>query len=59
MSSMSYAADSVIKEETTPPTAEVGLTPDQLPPILTAIKQAPVGPQPTTQTDGTVQQQKQ
>lgn len=35
-----FAADQAIVEETTPPVAEGALTPDQLPPVMTAIKQA-------------------
>jgi hypothetical protein len=46
-----FAADQAVIEETTPPVAEGALTPDQLPPVMTAIKQAlSPTPEPPTQT---------
>jgi hypothetical protein len=37
-----FAADQqAVVEETSPPVAEGALTPDQLPPLMSAIKQAP------------------
>lgn len=40
--SHTFAADQqAVVEETSPPVAEGALTPDQLPPVMTAIKQAP------------------
>lgn len=40
-----FAADQVVKEETTPPPAEGALTPNQLKPLMISVNQNPMQPQ--------------
>lgn len=43
-----FAADSIVKEETTPPPAAEAITPDQLQPIITGAKGLPKTGAPAT-----------
>jgi len=50
----SFAADQVVKEETTPPAAEGAITADEIPPLISTNKPAaPVAPAPASTTTTT------
>lgn len=53
----SFAADQVVKEETTPPAAEGAITVDEIPPLISsnkpAVAPAPAAPATTTTTTTT------